>query len=709
MRIEISAGITGGASVAEYQLNMAGFISDVDDIISGFKAVTQKTENLPGGAGSLQGAVDELEHRIKQEEEKRAAAVNVREKTNDFLELAMRVDKQVARAVNRNRDEFYETNPWLKPAPEVDEGPWYEQAWGWICDKGEKVVEGVKAAWNWTKDTAKKAWNGLVEFYQEHWYEIVNWGVTALCIAGSIVAIALLVPTGGASLLVMAGITAGVSFVSGAIMAATRSITTQQRDNGTVDWGMVIKDATVAAVVGAVTGAIGAGLGGVFTSWLSGTGVGTLLHSSSAAVRMFAGAIIGGASEVASGVVVRGAAEATQSYIETGTVKFNDVWDAALDPKQMAWDAAIGGASGGFGAAKNPKPDVSAQPKYSSVHDDGIPKESLQAIEDYVGPNHYKEINRSYYDSSVQLSAQDQQIDFELTKVLNQSELPESFTTYHGGSTSELGDLKSIALQYKNDPAGLQQALEGQVFTKKGYMSTGTAGLAETYVKDFHVSIDVPAGAKGLDVSISPAGKTEYLFPANSQLEISSAEWRGGKLYVDASLVEKQPLTLADLLKGGTEDVVYPEARTWRQTEKVVSAFSGKTYTDQVSINSADLSVGRYGGKGTIRVDSLQAKIGDTVVDLTKIDSATGVTEFDVREAKNFKIETQTGRDNLRGDILRQATGRNAVLTQHGADVNQTYFIDTVGHRITIGDAADLYERLVSELPDNVDIFYMWK
>ena len=244
MRIEISAGITGGASVAEYQLNMAGFISDVDAIISGFKAVTRKAEDLPGGVGSLQGAVEEIEQRITQEEKKRAASVNVRKKTNEFLELAMRVDKQVAHAVNKNRNEFYKTNPWLKPALYVDGIPWYEHTWDWLCDKGEKAAEGLKRAWTWTKDTAKKAWEGLKDFYQEH-KKIID---TVLIVAGAIGAIVAVVATGGVALVPLLGAlgvstTAAVAISTAVAVVAVVSTVASSALN-IVDTWMEIDDPT---------------------------------------------------------------------------------------------------------------------------------------------------------------------------------------------------------------------------------------------------------------------------------------------------------------------------------------------------------------------------------------------------------------------------------------------------------------------------------
>ena len=202
MHIEINAGGLGaGIAVAEYQLNMAGFISDAESVISSFKAVTNKVLDLPGGAGSLQGAVDEISARIQQEEAKKRAVIAVKEKANDFLDLAIRVDKQVASLVNKNKDEFYRTNPWLKPTVAADDTPWYEDAWKWLCGVGEEIVEGAKKAWNWIKDTAKKAWDGLVEFYKEH-KKIID---TILIVVGAIGAIVAVVATGGVALVPLLG------------------------------------------------------------------------------------------------------------------------------------------------------------------------------------------------------------------------------------------------------------------------------------------------------------------------------------------------------------------------------------------------------------------------------------------------------------------------------------------------------------------------
>lgn len=217
MRIEISAGgLSAGIAVAKYQADMASFDSDTEGIISSFKTVYQKACNLSGGIGTLRDAVGELSERIQEEEARKEAASTVRKKTNDFLELTIRVDKQVASLVNKNKDEFYQMNPWLKPAVATDDAPWYEKAWDWLCDKGEKFADDVKGALTWVADTTKKAWNGLVEFYNEHKHLCqILIGVAAIAAA-----VVVTVVTGGAALPALLAM-AKTAITAGLISAAT--------------------------------------------------------------------------------------------------------------------------------------------------------------------------------------------------------------------------------------------------------------------------------------------------------------------------------------------------------------------------------------------------------------------------------------------------------------------------------------------------------
>lgn len=253
MRIEInSGGIGSGLAVMEYQSSISGVISSVDSIISSFKAVRKSTVNLPGGTGSLFEAVESIDARIAKEEEKKSNAIEVRQKTNSFLDLAVRVDKQVASFVNKNKDEFYRVNPWLKPVT-VEEKSWLQKAWDWACGAGNTVATGFGQAVDWIKDTASKAWSNIKEFYEKHKKAIA----TALLVIAAI-AIIVLVPGGGllATMLIGAawGVIAGAAI--GGISGGMQSLA-----NGESFWSGFENGAFSGALSGAVAGAAFAGLG----------------------------------------------------------------------------------------------------------------------------------------------------------------------------------------------------------------------------------------------------------------------------------------------------------------------------------------------------------------------------------------------------------------------------------------------------------------
>ena len=104
MHIEINnGGLLGGASINDFQVDLDQFIGASNDILSAFKTVENSTYNLNGGVGSLEEAVEAIGARIREEEHKIEAAIEVQQKTIEFVALANRVDKQVADLVNQNK------------------------------------------------------------------------------------------------------------------------------------------------------------------------------------------------------------------------------------------------------------------------------------------------------------------------------------------------------------------------------------------------------------------------------------------------------------------------------------------------------------------------------------------------------------------------------------------------------------------------------
>lgn len=222
-----------------------------------------------------------------------------------------------------------------------------------------------------TIDTAIENENQRVADLQKEYEErqekatIIKWIVTGVCIVGSIAAIA---ATGGAATPLVVG---AVSAVSGAVMAGANNLADQYVEHGNlienadkIDWGSFGKDVVVAGVAGFVTGTIGAGVGGAITSKLGSTAIGsTLLHSSSGIVRVGTGAVIGSVSEVTSGVVTRGVG----TFITTGG-DFKEALDEAVDMKNIAIDAAIGGVGGGINEYTSTKQAQKAADNYASAY-----------------------------------------------------------------------------------------------------------------------------------------------------------------------------------------------------------------------------------------------------------------------------------------------------------------------------------------------------
>ena len=142
------------------------------------------------------------------------------------------------------------------------------------------------------------------------------------------------------------------SGVHGAVSAGVGNVKQQFYEKGSleaIDWGEVAGKSTVSGVVGAGTGAAGAGISSKATSWLSNRAItSSLLNSESAVTRVAANFAVGSVSEVASGTVSRFAG----GVISTGDVE--ESLQQAFDPKNMLFDAALGGTVSGFKGIPKP-------------------------------------------------------------------------------------------------------------------------------------------------------------------------------------------------------------------------------------------------------------------------------------------------------------------------------------------------------------------
>lgn len=129
MRIELNAGgLSGGIAIHTFQNDLSKVTKKIDNVVSAFQTVKNKTNALTGGVGQLGGAISGLESRLKTETQKQEKVQVVQEKVSSFIDLALKIDGDVASKVSQNEKALFQKYPSLKPVlPE--EKKWYEEIW----------------------------------------------------------------------------------------------------------------------------------------------------------------------------------------------------------------------------------------------------------------------------------------------------------------------------------------------------------------------------------------------------------------------------------------------------------------------------------------------------------------------------------------------------------------------------------------------------
>ena len=156
MRIEIKIGGLNG-TLRKLESRFSDHIKDREKVISSFKDIRKRTYDVHGGYSDLHTAISHIDGRIAKEERKKAHAHEAKKRTASLLDLSRRVDAQVADRVDQKRHAFYDRFPHLKPESiKKEERKWYEKIWDWVCDTGKNIVNCVKKAWNWIKETYTK-------------------------------------------------------------------------------------------------------------------------------------------------------------------------------------------------------------------------------------------------------------------------------------------------------------------------------------------------------------------------------------------------------------------------------------------------------------------------------------------------------------------------------------------------------------------------
>lgn len=268
-----------------------------DRLIDSLQFIANKTNNLSGGVGTLGSALGFIQTRKVVEETRKTAIQTVKNKTDNFIQTAIRVDKAVAAAVNKSEEKFYQTNPWLRPPS--PKGTW-DKFWGGVGD------------------TISKCWDGVVKWYKDN--PIISRVVIG--VAAVAAGLVLTVLTGGSALPFLIG--AAVLVGSGAVFGAVVGGITGGWDGalqGAADGFMF---GGVAALSGAIIGL--SSLSGSVATIASGTLTGGMVGGmdgglSSGTFEGFAKGLLTGA---ATGLAVSAVSVGISKLIKVGLKKINN-------------------------------------------------------------------------------------------------------------------------------------------------------------------------------------------------------------------------------------------------------------------------------------------------------------------------------------------------------------------------------------------------
>ena len=191
-----------------------------------FSTLKNKAMSVSASICDLNDVINSISATVKTQEDKAEALESFREKSEEFIDDAVRIDDDVADKVNQNKDDFYDKYTHLKP--ECEKTFW------------EKVKEKAKKTWEWCK---------------ENWESIVKIVVAVVILVALGIAMVL---TGGTLGIILAGAFWG-ALVGGLISGLMGGITSMLNGGSFLEG---FADGLLSGVIsGAITGAAFAGLG----------------------------------------------------------------------------------------------------------------------------------------------------------------------------------------------------------------------------------------------------------------------------------------------------------------------------------------------------------------------------------------------------------------------------------------------------------------
>ena len=173
MRIELnSGGLSGGSSVAVMQENLRGLAKSSEWLLAAFNNLKQYTCNINGGVGVLQDALSGIEARISNDEIRSENLKQTETQVNAFIQQVHTTDRNIAGIVVQNQDEFYEVNPWAKPAPQISNEAWIDDAVDWVKQTGGNIKDGIDKIRGMIQEFYNYAKGKFEEFREkfEYWW-----------------------------------------------------------------------------------------------------------------------------------------------------------------------------------------------------------------------------------------------------------------------------------------------------------------------------------------------------------------------------------------------------------------------------------------------------------------------------------------------------------------------------------------------------------
>jgi hypothetical protein len=159
-----------------------------------------------------------------------------------------------------------------------------------------------------------------------------------------------------------------------------------------------------------------------------------------------------------------------------------------------------------------------------------LSQEEIDAIIKYSG-NAYSNINNALRGKEV-MTLSNQIISKNLQTALDKARIPHDMVVFRGTSTLGLGSLRSLPTE----------KLVGKIFMEPGFMSTSTNNSVAggIFQGNMQMTIEVPAGARGLDISsVSQfATESEILFQSGTEMYIKKAEMVDGVLNIVVKISE---------------------------------------------------------------------------------------------------------------------------------------------------------------------------